>query len=357
MIIEEGHISGDGSFTLKCQELISNVIQSPKVLLTTSCTHALEMSAMLLDISQGDEIIVPSFTFVTSANSFVVNGAKPIFVDIRQDTLNIDESLIESKINKRTKAIVVVHYAGVACELDSILHLGEKYSIPIIEDNALGLFGKYKNKYLGTFGTFATQSFHETKSYSCGEGGALIINDSNYFSRAEIIREKGTNRKQYLDGTVDKYTWVDYGSSYLPSDLNAAFLYPSLSLWETIQIKRKSIWEYYFDKLTDWSKKNNIEIPQIPSYCEQAYSLFYLILNSKNQRELLMKYLRENGIETASHYIPLHTSKMGKIFGYKVGELPITEKISKTLLRLPFYTSISKSQQDRVIRLLHNYNF
>ncbi|HEY0072751.1 MAG TPA: dTDP-4-amino-4,6-dideoxygalactose transaminase, partial [Abditibacteriaceae bacterium] len=260
-VVVQGHAAGDGVYTQKCHALLQAVLDVPKVLLTTSCTDALEMCALLLDIQPGDEILVPSFTFVSTANAFVLRGAKPIFVDIRSDTFNVDEKQLEKSITPRTKAIIVVHYAGVGCEMDSILKVARRYKLAIIEDNAHGLFGKYKGRYLGTFGCLATQSFHETKNFSCGEGGALLINDSSLIERAEIIREKGTDRSRFFRGETDKYTWQDVGSSFLPSDILAAFLYAQLEQREIIQAKRQKIWRYYYEHLTEWAQSHGVRLP------------------------------------------------------------------------------------------------
>ncbi|MCK4725767.1 MAG: dTDP-4-amino-4,6-dideoxygalactose transaminase, partial [Anaerolineales bacterium] len=278
--IANSHVSGDGPFTLRCHTLLNTYFCSPKSLLTTSCTHALEISAMLLDIKPGDEIVIPAFTFVSTVNAFVRQGAKPIFVDIRPDTLNIDESLLEQNITQRTRAIIAVHYAGVGCEMDEVQGIARKYDIPVIEDNAHGMFGRYRGQKLGTFGIVSALSFHETKNISCGEGGALIINDPRYIERAEIIREKGTNRSRFFRGQVDKYTWVDIGSSYLPSDMLAAFLFAQLEAEELIQAKRKAIWQKYHQGLLDWADTNRIAVPFIPNHCEQPYHMYYLLMPS-----------------------------------------------------------------------------
>ncbi|MEK7723398.1 MAG: dTDP-4-amino-4,6-dideoxygalactose transaminase, partial [Acidobacteriota bacterium] len=275
--IDSGYSAGDGAFTKKCHQFFEETLSVQKALLTTSCTHSLEMSALLLDIKPGDEVIIPSFTFVSTVNAFVLRGAKPIFVDIRPDTLNIDENLIETLITSKTKAIVVVHYAGVACEMDKIMEVAQKYNLAVIEDNAHGLFGKYKGRFLGTIGQMATQSFHETKNITCGEGGALLINDPKFIDRAEIIREKGTNRSRFFRGQVDKYTWVDIGSSYLPSDILAAYLFAQLEAYQDIQNKRQQIWETYNKSLQGWAEINKIALPTVPAECEQAFHMFYLI--------------------------------------------------------------------------------
>mgnify|MGYP001488361569 FL=1 len=354
--IADGKISGDGIFTKKCHKFLEEAVGVPKVLLTTSCTHALEMSAILLNIQAGDEVIVPSFTFVTSVNAFVLRGAKPVFVDIRQDTLNIDETKIEAAITPKTKAIVVVHYAGVACEMDTIMEIANRHHIPVVEDNAHGLFGKYKGKNLGTFGGLATQSFHETKNFQCGEGGALLINDPQYIERAEIIREKGTNRSRFFRGQVDKYSWVDIGSSYLPSDMLAAFLYAQLEARDQIQQKRQAIWEHYNTELHTWAIQNDVRLPIIPAECEQTYHMFYILMPSLDSRQALIEHLKSNGILAVFHYLPLHLSDMGRGFGGQTGDCPVTEDLSDRLLRLPFYNSMTHDEQTRVIACLMQFS-
>ncbi len=346
--IQHGHISGDGTFTKKCNALLEETLAVPKVLLTTSCTHALEMSALLLGIQPGDEVIVPSFTFVSTVNAFVLRGAKPVFIDIRPDTLNMDETQLERSITARTKAIVPVHYAGVGCEMDFIGSIAARYNIPIVEDNAHGLFGKYRGRYLGTFGALATLSFHETKNFSCGEGGALLINDKQYLERAEIIREKGTDRSRFFRGQVDKYTWVDLGSSYLPSDILAAFLYAQLEAREDVIAQRRRVFEYYFDHLRAWAAVREVQLPNIPPHCEQAYHMFYLLLPSLEFRQALMAELKSKGILSVFHYLPLHLSAMGRRFGYHEGDCPVTEVVSDRLLRLPFYNDLQPEQQEQI---------
>ena len=354
---EKSHISGDGYFSKQCHLIIEKELNVPKVLLTTSCTHALEMTALSLDIQPGDEVIVPSFTFVSSVNAFVLRGALPVFVDIRPDTLNINEKQLEGRITPRTKAVIVVHYAGVGCEMDAILEIANRYNIPVIEDNAHGLFGKYKGKYLGTFGCMATQSFHETKNITCGEGGALLINDDRYIERAEIIREKGTNRSRFFQGLIDKYTWVDIGSSYLPSEILAAVLYAQLEHWQEIQQKRKQIWEYYYHNLRSWADRHSIILPTVPDYCDQAYHMFYLLMPSLDIRRLLMAHLRERGIVTVFHYQPLHLSEYGRRFGGKQGDCPVTEMAADCLLRLPFYYDLTELDLDQVINALYQFEY
>lgn len=348
-VMANGHLAGDGVFTRKCNQMLEELLGVPKVLLTTSCTHALEMTALLLKIKAGDEVIIPSFTFVSTVNAFVLRGARPVFIDVRPDTLNMDERQLERLITPQTKAIVPVHYAGVGCEMDTILEIAGHYHIPVVEDNAHGLLGKYKGQNLGTFGLLATQSFHETKNFTCGEGGALLVNDSNLIEQAEIIREKGTNRSRFFRGQVDKYTWVEVGSSYLPSEMLAAFLYAQLEAHEQIQTTRKRIWETYLDQLTDWAGSHNIRLPVVPIYCEQPYHIFYMLLSSLEQRQALIAHLRERGIQSVFHYLPLHLSDMGRGFGGKAGDCPVTEDISDRLLRLPFYYSLSESEQALVV--------
>jgi len=353
-VIARAHISGDGDFTCKCNSFLEEKLGVRKSLLTTSCTHALEMAAILLDIQLGDEVIVPSFTFVSTVNAFVLHGAKPVFIDIRPDTLNMDETQLEGLITEKTKAMIPVHYAGIGCEMDTIVDVANRYDIPVIEDNAHGLFGKYNSKNLGTFGTFATQSFHETKNFSCGEGGALLINDENYIERAEIIREKGTNRSLFFRGQVDKYTWVDVGSSYLPSDILAAFLFAQLEERNKIQSKRKQIWEYYFTHLSDWATSNSVGLPFVPDHCDQSYHMFYLIMPSLEKRTAFINCLKESGITSVFHYVPLHLSKMGKKYGEKAGDCPITEDISDRIVRLPFFNSLEIHDLDHIINTIIN---
>lgn len=353
--MQSGHASGDGAYTKQCHTLLEQSLGVPKALLTTSCTHALEMAALLLDCQPGDEVIVPSFTFVSTVNAFVLRGVHPVFADVRADTLNLDETQLEQLITPRTKAIVLVHYAGVACELDAILEIAGRYGIPVVEDNAHGLFAKYKGRYLGTFGCLATQSFHETKNFTCGEGGALLINEPNYIERAEILREKGTNRSRFFRGQVDKYTWVDVGSSYLPSDMLAAFLYAQLEARETIQASRQRVWEYYDYHLQGWAQEHDIVLPTVPDWCEQSYHMFYMLLPSLEERQSLIAWLKARGIMSVFHYLPLHTSDMGQHFGAKKGDCPVTEDVSDRLLRLPFYNELSEAQQTNIIAAIRAY--
>ena len=342
-------LSGDGTFTKKCHALLEKELGVRKALLTTSCTHALEMAALLLEIKPGDEIIVPSFTFVSTVNAFVLRGARPVFIDIRPDTLNLDETQLERLITPRTKAILVVHYAGVACEMDPILQVAEKHRVAVVEDNAHGLFGKYKGRFLGTMGRLATQSFHETKNLTCGEGGALLINDDRYIERAEVIREKGTNRSRFFRGQVDKYTWVDVGSSYLPSDILAAFLYAQLEARDCIQSKRQRIWKFYDESLKSWAESCGVKVPSVPAHCEQPYHMYYLVLPSLEKRQALISYLNDHEINSVFHYQPLHLSQMGRQFGGEIGDCPVTEIVSDRLVRLPFFNDLTQAEQTCVI--------
>jgi len=354
--IANGHISGDGTFTKKCERFLEEELRVSRALLTTSCTHSLEMAALLLDTKLGDEIIVPSFTFVSTVNPFVLRGARPIFVDIRQNTLNLDETKLEQAITPRTKAILPVHYAGVGCEMNAILEIAQRYGVAVVEDNAHGLFGKYRDKFLGTFGCLAAQSFHETKNFTCGEGGALLINDPQYVERAEVIREKGTNRSLFFRGQVDRYTWVDLGSSYVLSDMLAAFLYAQFEAKQQIQARRMRIWKYYFDHLRGWADKHDVKLPFVPGHCDQSYHMFYLLLPSLQQRQALIKHLKSRGIDSVFHYLPLHLSNMGQRFGGKAGDCPVTEYVSDRLLRLPFHNELSEEGQTHVVTTINEFD-
>ncbi len=343
------HISGDGKYSKKCHEFLEQTLGVSRAFLTTSCTHALEMAALLLDIQPGDEVIVPSFTFVSSINAFALRGAKPIFADIRPDTLNLDERKLPSLISDRTRAIVLVHYAGVACEMDAIMALASQHGIAVVEDSAHALFSRYKGRYLGTFGQLATQSFHETKNFTCGEGGALLINDDSLIERAEIIREKGTNRGRFFRGQVDKYTWVDLGSSYLPSDMLAAYLWAQFQRAADIQTRRRQIWERYDEGLADWASANDVQLPTVPDYCEQSYHMYYLVLPSFKARTALIQHLKDRGILSVFHYLPLNLSDMGQRYGGQAGDCPVAETVADRLLRLPFFYVLTPAELDDVI--------
>lgn len=357
--IEVGQVAGDQIFSRKCHQLLQQCLGVRNSLVTTSCTHALEMASLLLDLREGDEIIVPAFTFVSTANAFVLRGARPVFCDIRPDTLNLDEAKLEALITPRTKAIVPVHYAGVGCEMDQIIEIANRHGVAVIEDNAHGLFGKYKGRWLGTFGQLSTLSFHETKNITCGEGGALLINDPKYEERAEIIREKGTNRARFFRGQVDKYSWVDVGSSYVMSDVLAAFLYGQLEQWESIQAKRKAIWERYDEALGDWCEARGVRRPIIPDHCEQAYHMYYLLMPSLEARTDFIAQLKKKGVNAVFHYLPLNKSAYALQMadsGWRRTDCPVTEDVSDRLVRLPFYTSMSDAEQARVIDALQGLN-
>lgn len=347
--LASGQIAGDQTFSRRCQVLLEQVLGVNRALVTTSCTHALEMAALLLDLQPGDEVIVPAFTFVSTANAFVLRGAIPVFSDVRPDTLNLDETRLESLITPRTRAIVPVHYAGVGCEMDTLLEVAGRHGIPVVEDNAHGLFGRYRGRWLGTFGALATQSFHETKNITCGEGGALLINDRQWVERAEILREKGTNRSRFFRGQVDKYSWVDLGSSYVISDVLAAFLYAQLEAWKTIQERRREVWQRYHSALANWASENGVRQPIVPPHCESAWHMYHLLLPTAADRTRFIEHLKARNILAVFHYLPLHLSTYGSRFGGQPGDCPVTEDISDRLIRLPFYNSMSSTVQDQVI--------
>lgn len=334
-------ICGDGQFTKKCNAWIEEKTGTSKALLTTSCTHATEMAAILCDIKPGDEVIMPSYTFVSTADAFVLRGAKAVFVDIRPDTMNIDESLIEAAITEKTKAIVPVHYAGVACEMDTIMALAKKYNLKVVEDAAQGVMSTYKGKALGSIGDFGCYSFHETKNYSMGEGGALLIRSVDDVERAEIIREKGTNRSKFFRGQIDKYTWVEAGSSYLPSELNAAYLYAQLEKAEVINDARMACWNTYYQELLSLKDAGKIDLPYVPEDCVHNAHMFYVKAKDLQERSALIAFLKENGIGCVFHYIPLHTAPAGKKYGRFAGEDKYTTKESERLARLPMYYGLS----------------
>lgn len=354
-VFEHKRFCGNGNFTHKCQKWFENTFCCKKAYLTTSCTHALEICAFLLDLKEGDEVIMPSFTFVTTATSFVIRGAKPVFVDIRQDTLNIDQKLIEAAITEKTKAIVVVHYAGIASEMNEIMKIADKYNLVVIEDAAQAVNAKYNDKFLGTIGHLACYSFHETKNYTCGEGGALIVNDEKFIERAEIIREKGTDRSRFFRGQVDKYTWIDLGSSYEPGELSAAFLYAQLEEADTINKDRIKIWNQYFDSLKALEEREYFKLPVIPDGCEHNAHTFYLLLPDLEKRTSLLKHLREKEIGACFHYIPLHSSTAGLKYGRFNGEDNFTTNISEKILRLPLYYGLEPDKVNYVIDSIREY--
>lgn len=346
-------ISGDGEFTKKCHKWFEENLGCKKALLTTSCTHALEMAAILLDIKEGDEVIMPSYTFVSTANAFVLRGAKIIFVDIRPDTMNIDETKIEQAITDKTKVIVPVHYAGVGCEMDTIMDIANRYKLFVVEDAAQGMMSRYKGKALGTIGHFGAYSFHETKNYtSAGEGGLLIINDDRFKERAEIIREKGTNRSLFFRGMVDKYSWVDIGSSYLPNDMSAAYLWGELELADKINQDRLSSWQKYYSGLKELEEKRFIQLPIIPDDCIQNAHMFYLKVENLDIRTELLEYLKQNNINAVFHYIPLHSAQAGLEFGEFNGEDQFTTKESERLIRLPLYYGLSTNEINYIIEII-----
>lgn len=354
--VEDNHkICGDGPFTQRCDAWIEEHFNARKSLLTTSGTTALEMAAILCGIKPGDEVILPSFTFSSTATAFVLVGAKLVFVDIRPDTMNIDESKIEAAITARTRAIVVVHYAGVACEMDTIMDIAHHYDLKVVEDAAQGVMSTYKGKALGTIGDFGCYSFHETKNYSMGEGGAILVNDTSCVERAEIIREKGTNRSRFLRGQVDKYTWVDYGSSYLPSDINAAYLWGQLEVAEAINRDRLATWRSYWDGLKPLAEGGKLELPLIPEGCEHNAHMFYVKLEDLQQRTKFISYLRDHGVQSTFHYIPLHSSPAGKHYGRFAGMDEFTTRESNRLTRLPMYYGLSKEDRATVVDAIRSY--
>lgn len=353
--IDNKKICGDGEFTHKCSEWLESRTKSPKVLLTTSCTHATEMAALLSRISPGDEVIMPSFTFVSTADAFVLRGAKVKFVDIRPDTMNIDENLIEKAITSKTRAVVPVHYAGVACEMDTIMDIAKRHNLIVIEDAAQGVMSSYKGQALGTIGDYGCFSFHETKNYSMGEGGALLIHNPDMIEEAEIIREKGTNRSKFFRGQIDKYTWVNYGSSYLPSDMNAAYLWAQLEMADEINNTRLSSWELYKKLLTPLKDAERIELPYVPEECVHNAHMFYIKCRDLEERTALIAFLKENGIQTVFHYIPLHDSPAGRKYGEFCGEDRFTTKESERLVRLPMYYGLEEKEIEFVVEKINEF--
>jgi len=353
--VYNGHISGDGPFTLKCQTLLEEKFHAKKILLTHSCTAALEMAAVLCGVRLGDEVILPSFTFVSTANAFYMKGAKLVFVDIRPDTLNIDEKKIAEAITPFTKVIVPVHYAGIGCAMDQIMDIAHRHGVHVVEDAAQGVNATWNGQYLGTIGDLGAFSFHETKNFICGEGGAIVINHEKFIERAEIIREKGTNRSKFFRGEVDKYTWVDIGSSYLPSDLLAAFLYAQLEHMDKINKRRQEIFEYYYEALSPLSDKGLLRLPVMTSECGGNHHMFYILLKDEGTRNNLMNHLKSKGILAIFHYLPLHISPVGRSLGYQEGQLPVTESVSGRLLRLPFYYDLEKEEQAEIVQLIKKF--
>ena len=347
--VENQKICGDGEFTKKCNAWIENKTGTTKCLLTTSCTHATELAALLADIKEGDEVIMPSYTFVSTADAFVLRGAKAVFVDIRPDTMNIDESKIEAAITEKTRAIVPVHYAGVSCEMDTIMDIAKRHNLVVIEDAAQGIMSSYKGKALGTIGDYGCFSFHETKNYSMGEGGALLIRDEAKVEEAEIMREKGTNRSKFFRGQIDKYTWVNYGSSYLPSDLNAAYLYAQLEMAEEINEARRAIWNRYYEGLEELKEAGKIELPYVPEDCVHNAHMFYIKAKDLEERTAFISFLKENGIMCVFHYIPLHSAPAGLKYGRFHGTDEYTTKESERLARLPMYYGMEMEQVDYII--------
>ena len=347
--LADAKLSGDGRFTQLCHKMIQERLRAPHVLLTTSCTSALEMAALLCDLEPDDEVILPSFTFVSTANAFVLRGAKPVFVDIRPDTLNIDEQLIEQAVTPRTRVIAPVHYAGVACEMDAISEIAARRSLRVVEDAAQAVGATYKGEFLGTLGDFAAYSFHETKNFVCGEGGAFLAASRRDFERAEILREKGTNRSQFFRGQVDKYTWVDVGSSYLPSDMLAAFLYAQLEHMAEISRLRRQIYERYHAELQPLAERGLLTLPVVPADCGTNHHLFHILLADQDKRSALLEHLKRAGILATFHYVPLHTAPVGVRFGYRAGMLPVTESLSDRLVRLPFYAGMSEADVSSVV--------
>lgn len=353
--IHRGMLCGDGIYTKKCSQWMEKEFDVSRVMLTTSCTHALEMAAFLCDIQPGDEVIMPSYTFVSTADAFVLRGAKIVFVDIRPDTMNLDEKLIEQAITPKTKVIVPVHYAGVACEMDTIMDIAHRHGLKVVEDAAQGVDACYKGKALGTIGDFGCYSFHETKNFTMGEGGALLFQKEEYLEKAEILREKGTDRSKFFRGQVDKYRWMDYGSSYLPSELNAAYLYAQIEAKDKIQKKRMEIYEYYHRNLADLAAEGKVEQPYVPQECEHNAHMYYLKVKDMKVRTRLLAYLRENGICSVFHYVPLHSAPAGQKFGRFAGEDVYTTKESERLLRLPMFYNLDMEDVKRIVDVIHKF--
>ena len=353
--MRSGRIAGDGPFCRRAEQLLQDAVGTRRALLTTSCTHALELAGLLLELGPGDEVIVPAFTFVSTVNAFVLRGARPIFADVRRDTLNLDEAHVARLITKRTRAIVPVHYAGVGCEMDALGELAAQCGAAVVEDNAHGLFGAYRGRPLGTFGALATQSFHETKNFSCGEGGALLVNDARLIDRAEIIREKGTDRSRFFRGQVDKYTWQELGSSYVLSDILGALLVSQLEARREIQARRAAVWARYAAELADWAAAHDARLPIVPDHCDQAFHMFYLLVPAA-RRPAFIEHLKARGVQAVFHYLPLHLSPMGRRHGGVAGMCPVTEAVSDELVRLPFYADLDAADQGRVIDAVRSFH-
>ena len=353
--IDAGHLSGDGEFSKRCHARLAEISGARKALLTTSCTHALEMAMLLVGLEPGDEVICPAFTFVSTANAVVLRGARPVFVDVRSDTLNLDERLLEAAITPRTRAVIVVHYAGVACEMDEILRIAARHGIVVVEDNAHGLFGHYRSRPLGSFGSMSALSFHETKNLTCGEGGALLLNDEALMDRAEIIREKGTNRSRFFRGEVDRYTWVDIGSSYLPSDLLGAYLWAQLEAADAIQRRRHEIWASYARDLDAWACAAGVRLPIVPAHCTHPAHIFYLLMPSLDRRTAFIRHLRAHQILAPFHYLPLHLSDVGRAYGGAEEQCPVTEDVADRLVRLPLFYQLSDKDQTRVVEAIQEF--
>ncbi len=350
--VRRGQLSGDGYYTGQCQAILRRTVRAEEVLLTSSCTHALELAFLLLDIRPGDEVIVPSFTFPSTSNAFVLRGARPVFIDIRPDTLNMNEQLLESLVTSRTRAIVPVHYAGVPCQMDVIERVAHKHNLAVVEDAAQALGASFRGRPAGGMGVLNALSFHETKNCQCGEGGALLIQDPRYRKRAEILRQKGTNRAQYFRGEVDKYSWVDIGSSYVPSELQAAYLYSQLEHLKQIKAVRQRLYDRYFDALEPFEHQGKLRRPYIPPDCNSSHHAFYILLNSERERDRVIQGLQKKNIHAVFHYFPLHASTMGKQFGYRSGACPVSEIVSRRLVRLPLYNSMTVHEQRYVLETL-----
>ena len=353
--VASGHLSGDGTFSKRCHELLSEAHDGSTVLLTPSCTAALEMCALLLQLEPGDEVLVPSFAFVTTANAFAMFGAKPVFCDVDPVTLNLDPDDVERKITARSRAMVALHYGGVACEMQRLSQLASRHGLELFEDNAHGLFGRCHGQPLGTFGSLSTLSFHETKNFGCGEGGALVVNRADWRDRAEILREKGTNRSRFFRGQVDKYTWVDLGSSYLPSELQAAFLFAQLEQHDVIQARRLEVWDRYADELGSWAAAREVQLPQVSPHCAHTAHLFQLLLPSLAERQRFIAHLGERGVQAVFHYQPLHLSDMGQRYGGQPGDCPVTEDVADRLVRLPLFYDLHEEEILRVLEAVRSF--